>query len=118
MWRVDFNEADLAPEVLASEELARDAGDYKSHGEKSGNSRVNLKDIGVPREFAVHVVHRTWRMKGSDDPSPRCSALQGEIGKNARCKIYPLRPGPCHELEVASDACNRARRRHGLNAIG
>lgn len=113
MWRVDFNEADLAPDVLAPE-----PGANKYQGEKSGNPWVNPKDIGVPQKYAVHVIHRTWRMKGSDDPSPRCSALQGEIGKNARCKIYPLRPGPCHELEVASDACNRARRRHGLTTIG
>ena len=43
--------------------------------------------------------------------------LEGEGGRAVHCTIYAHRPGPCHELEAGSDACNRARRRHGLAAI-
>lgn len=60
------------------------------------------------------------RMRGTDYASPRCIALVGKIGDAVRCGIYEDRPGPCREFApfaehaIFPEACNRARRRHGL----
>lgn len=53
-------------------------------------------------------------MRGTDHARPRCAALIGVIGRQVSCAIYEWRPAPCHELQPGSDACNRARQRHGL----
>lgn len=57
------------------------------------------------------------RMRGTDHATPRCCALRGQIGMAVRCVIYDERPDPCHEFEAGSDACRRARRRHGLPPV-
>jgi len=56
------------------------------------------------------------RMRGTDHAQPRCRALRGCIGERVSCFIYDERPDPCREFEAGSDACLRARRRHGLPA--
>ncbi len=68
----------------------------------------------VPARLAMPLTENLVRLRGTDDFPPRCVALEGEVGREVRCAIYPLRPGPCRELEPGSEACNRARRRHGL----
>jgi uncharacterized protein len=68
----------------------------------------------VPDGLAVEVTSFTCRMRGTDHASPRCAALVGKIGERASCAIYEWRPSPCHELDVGSDACQRARARQGL----
>jgi Fe-S-cluster containining protein len=68
----------------------------------------------VPAELTIPLTANLVRMRGSDDFPPRCVALEGEVGREVRCAIYAQRPGPCVELEAGSEACNRARRRHGL----
>lgn len=57
------------------------------------------------------------RMRGTDDVEPRCRALRGRIGQAVGCVIYDDRPDPCREFEAGSDACSRARRRHGLSCL-
>ncbi|MDR0578168.1 MAG: YkgJ family cysteine cluster protein [Candidatus Accumulibacter sp.] len=75
---------------------------------------------GVPGAMALRLTPTLLRMIGTDDAPPRCVALEGEIGRNARCSIYRERPGPCRDfapyapLGMGDDACDRARRRHGL----
>ena len=75
---------------------------------------------GVPPEMALPVTVTLRRMRGTDDSPPRCVALVGEIGERVSCSIYDRRPGPCRDfapyapLGVGDDACDRARRRHGL----
>ena len=59
----------------------------------------------------------TARMRGTDYAPPRCAALTGTIGIKAACGIYEWRPSPCDELQEGSDACNRARARHGLPSV-
>jgi Fe-S-cluster containining protein len=71
----------------------------------------------VPAGLTFPLTANLVRLRGTDDFPPRCIALEGEIGQTVRCTIYAQRPGPCQELEAGSDACNRARRRHGLAAI-
>jgi Fe-S-cluster containining protein len=91
-FRVDFHRADLASPSFA----------------------------GVPLELTVPLTATLMRMRGTDDASPRCVALDGEIGRQVRCTIYACRPGPCRDfapyapLGLGDDACDRARRRHGL----
>lgn len=79
-------------------------------------SRHELDGHGgrVPEGLAVEVTAETLRMRGTDHSPPRCAALVGRIGRQAHCGIYEWRPGPCRELEPGSEACQRARRRHGL----
>lgn len=75
-----------------------------------------LDDHGgsVPSGLAVEVNDSTWRMRGTDHVPIRCAALIGKVGAQAACGIYEWRPSPCRELEPGSDACERARARHGL----
>ena len=59
-------------------------------------------------------------MRGTYAPPLRCTALFGEIGRDASCSIYAVRPTPCRELAPAwesgepSPQCDRARIAHGL----
>ncbi len=59
-------------------------------------------------------------MSGTERQPPRCVALHGEIGKDVRCVIHPLRPSPCREFQaswidgVHNERCDRARAAHGL----
>ncbi|MBS1189319.1 MAG: hypothetical protein H6R10_1111 [Rhodocyclaceae bacterium] len=69
---------------------------------------------GVPRELTVPVTAHLVRMAGTDAGPPRCVALGGEIGRQVACGIYGVRPSPCREFDVEHEACNRARRLHGL----
>lgn len=78
---------------------------------------------GVPDALALRLVGRLMRMRGSDDARPRCEALSGEVGVQVACAIYSARPSPCREfapyaaLGVGDEACDRARRRHGLRPL-
>lgn len=68
----------------------------------------------VPEGLADPVTSFTCRMRGTDHASPRCAALTGRIGERVSCAIYEWRPSPCREFEAGSEACQRARARHGL----
>ena len=68
----------------------------------------------VPDGLAVEVTARTCRMRGTDHVPARCAALTGQVGTRAACGIYEWRPSPCREFAAGSDACQRARARHGL----
>jgi hypothetical protein len=71
----------------------------------------------VPDGLAVEVNQSLARMRGTDHSPPRCAALGGKIGLKATCGIYEWRPSPCREFEEGSDACARARQRHGMAPI-
>ncbi|HSI46924.1 MAG TPA: YkgJ family cysteine cluster protein [Ideonella sp.] len=85
-------------------------------------ARAELDSEGgrVPDGLAVDVTDHTCRMRGTDHAQPRCAALTGRVGQDARCGIYEWRPSPCREfgmlapLGLGDDACARARMRHGL----
>jgi len=59
-------------------------------------------------------------MQGTNSKTPRCTALEGEIGQSVACSIYLNRPTPCREFDqsgengIANEACDRARARYGL----
>ena len=75
-----------------------------------------MEDMGgtVPAGLAVEVTGNTMRMRGTDHVPARCAALTGKVGERASCGIYEWRPNPCRELEPGSDACAKARARHGM----
>jgi Fe-S-cluster containining protein len=68
----------------------------------------------VPDGLAVEVTRHTARMRGTDHSPPRCAALTGRLAERVACGIYEWRPSPCREFEAGSEACERARARHGL----
>jgi Fe-S-cluster containining protein len=68
----------------------------------------------VPVGVAVEVNEQLWRMRGTDHAPARCAALTGQLGQQVACGIYEWRPSPCREFSQGSDACQRARWRHGL----
>ena len=68
----------------------------------------------VPDGLAVPLTTRTCRLRGTDHLPPRCAALTGRVGERVACGIYEWRPSPCREFAEGSDACLRARARHGL----
>ena len=71
----------------------------------------------VPTELADEVNGNTWRMRGTGTVPIRCTALTGTVGEQVGCRIYPLRPAPCHALVEGSDGCQRARAKLGLPAL-
>ncbi|MGH6626947.1 MAG: YkgJ family cysteine cluster protein [Burkholderiaceae bacterium] len=75
-----------------------------------------LDEMGgsVPSGLALEVNGSTCRMRGTDHVPIRCAALSGTLGEQVACGIYEWRPSPCREFEAGSDACARARMRHGL----
>ncbi|HEX6703519.1 MAG TPA: YkgJ family cysteine cluster protein [Albitalea sp.] len=79
-------------------------------------AREELDEEGgcVPGGLAVPVHATLCRMRGTDHASPRCAALVGRVGVQATCAVYEWRPSPCREFDAGSDACTRARKRHGL----
>jgi Fe-S-cluster containining protein len=63
-------------------------------------------------------------MRGTDSPeSPRCIALQGEVGGRVNCGIYEDRPSPCRDFEasfetgVENPRCAIARASKGLRPL-
>lgn len=68
----------------------------------------------VPDGLALPLTVGLCRMRGTDHARPRCGALTGQPGQQVACGIYEWRPSPCREFEAGSDACSRARTRHGL----
>lgn len=71
----------------------------------------------MPSGLAEEVNDSICRMRGTDYARPRCAALTGTIGQQAACGIYEWRPSPCREFAAGSEACNKARVRHGMQAL-
>lgn len=49
------------------------------------------------------------------DPSGRCSALKGKLGKTVGCAVYADRPRGCRLVEPNSARCLQARREWGID---
>jgi Fe-S-cluster containining protein len=77
----------------------------------------------VPDDRAVELVAGLYRMRGTDQARPRCSALAGEVGQRVSCTIHAERPSPCRvfgpraPVGIGDEACTQARARHGLAAL-
>lgn len=68
----------------------------------------------VPDGLADELNGSTMRMRGTDQVPIRCVALTGTVGQRVGCGIYEWRPSPCREFAEGSDACARARNKHGM----
>lgn len=68
----------------------------------------------VPEHLTIPITPYRVAMQGTESKNPRCAALQGEVGKQVGCAIYPLRSSTCREFEEGDERCNQARARHGL----
>jgi Fe-S-cluster containining protein len=74
----------------------------------------------VPADMTCQVAPLLCAMKGTDQPHPRCIALQGSVGVSVCCAIYERRPSVCREVapsghsKTADIWCDRARAIWGL----
>ena len=68
----------------------------------------------VPAGLAVAVKASPWRIRGTDHQPVGGAPLTRPHRERAGGGIYEWRPNPCRELAPGSDACARARARHGL----
>jgi Fe-S-cluster containining protein len=53
-------------------------------------------------------------MAGTEARPTRCVVLEGDIGRQVRCRIYAQRSSTCQELEPGDSKCLKARALHGL----
>ncbi len=76
----------------------------------------------VPAEVTERLTPHLRCMKGTNSATPRCDQLVGEI-PGARCRIYPQRPGTCHDMQPytvdgqVNPQCSRARAHYGLPPV-
>lgn len=70
--------------------------------------------LGLPEQLVEQLNPFYACMAGTNDVSPRCQALDGEIGSSVGCSVYAQRPAACHEVLAGDEKCQRARQRHGL----
>jgi Fe-S-cluster containining protein len=74
----------------------------------------------VPSSLVDRVTPMMACMRGTERQPPRCVALRGEVGKSVSCAIYEFRPSACRDFAPLAavgsgdQACDDARRRHGL----
>jgi Fe-S-cluster containining protein len=74
----------------------------------------------VPSGLVDRVTAAMACMRGTERQPPRCVALRGTIGESVACAIYEHRPSACRDfaplaaLGRGDEACDDARRRHGL----
>ncbi|HPT51069.1 MAG TPA: YkgJ family cysteine cluster protein [Accumulibacter sp.] len=55
-------------------------------------------------------------MAGTNSSSPRCTALQGVVGRRVYCTLYRHRPSPCREVQAGDTQCVKARLNCNLTA--
>lgn len=77
----------------------------------------------VPSALVEPVASHLVCMRGTAAAPVRCVALRGTVGQAVSCAIYEFRPGTCREFAPLAavgqgdEACNEARRRHGLGRL-
>ena len=72
----------------------------------------------VPASLTVPVTPHLIAMRGTEGASPRCAALEGEVGRTVSCSIYARRPTPCRDFMAGDERCNSARQSLGLPPLG
>lgn len=76
---------------------------------------------GVPTELTRKLSPFFRVMRGTEGSTPRCIALEGEIGQRVACSIHPRRSTTCREFPASyedgvtpHDRCDKARAKWGL----
>lgn len=83
-------------------------------------SETLSESFGVPGERAEGVNAHFLAMRGTNQPTPRCEALEGALGDCVNCAIYENRPSPCRDFRASDEPggpnpdCDRARASIGL----
>jgi Fe-S-cluster containining protein len=73
---------------------------------------------GLPESLTERVNPWLSCMAGTNQPAPRCRALEGVVGKEVTCVVYSQRPSPCREVQPGDEKCSKARVAHGLAPLG
>ncbi len=87
-----------------------------------GEAETELGGV-VPIALAEKLNDFRRVMRGTNQPRPRCIALDGQVGHCVTCTIYPNRPTPCRDFPVswsngeANEECDKARSAWGLPPI-
>lgn len=74
----------------------------------------------VPDELTAQLTPHLAVMHGTHAGQGRCCALDGAVGKQVSCRIYPQRSSPCRDFRwsgedgIYDERCEKARARHGL----
>jgi uncharacterized protein len=76
----------------------------------------------IPEQYTDNVSDFRAGMKGTNQKSPHCICLRGEVGVDVFCIIYDQRPTPCRNFEASqidcpNPRCNQARLAHHLPAL-
>lgn len=80
-------------------------------------------EFQVPLELTEKVDSNSRAMLGTNQPRPRCVALQGRLGHEVGCTIYAQRPSCCrnfqpsYESGVRNPRCDLARKGKGLRVL-
>lgn len=74
-------------------------------------------DGTVPAHLTTQVSPHLLAMRGTDCKPVRCIALEGELGRQVGCTIYPLRSSSCRSFNPDDPRCNEIRGRLGLPPI-
>jgi uncharacterized protein len=73
----------------------------------------NIWDITIAAHKDDVVIDRVLKR---DVETGRCAALGGDLGREIKCEIYPIRPSLCRKFDAGSDKCHALRRAYGLEA--
>lgn len=77
----------------------------------------------VPPELTEPISPFRVAMRGTNQPKPRCVALEGEIGVSVRCSIHTVRASVCRDFPASwsegehNADCDRARATIGLSPL-
>ncbi len=78
---------------------------------------------GVPASLTRKLNESRRVMRGTEGSSPRCTALEGDVGVQVKCAIYPNRPTPCRDMRASGEngkteeKCDKARLAWGLPVL-
>ncbi len=76
--------------------------------------RFTVEDDAALARLPEHLV----TLSGMRCDGVRCSALAGDVGVATSCTVYADRPEVCRACLPGDDACQMARSKFGLPAIG
>lgn len=77
----------------------------------------------VPEALTEQITAQRAAMRGTNQPKPRCIALEGEVGGETTCTIHPRRSSTCRDFEASweqgqhNPRCDDARARYALSPL-
>lgn len=70
--------------------------------------------LGLPEHLYEPVTPTLACMAGTHSKTPRCQALEGQVGRTVRCSVYAQRTSTCRNVQPGDEQCHKARDKHGL----